>query len=367
MIWLTTRSLFLENSSPDGAKKLDESDLDAIAELLGECEAVDCLDEPISISDLRHRFNAPSSNGFRDVRLWEDADGKLIAIGQLSIPELPVLEHSPTALEGDEKIDNAIDGSLWFRVRPSARNQGIEEKAIDWGEGRMREIAGEFSTPAKLLSEARDNQTERIALLSNRGFVPLRYFERMSRSLREPFPEPQLPPGFTIVLPPETETTPQQTESRFFPLASKNRQDYLEAWTEMFNQSFIDHWHHRDLTAEEIEYAIGDPHYRPELNLLAVAADGKFAAFCYCYINREDNDRSGCQEGWISALGTRRGFRKLGLGRAMLLAGMQQLKAAGMKKALLDVDAENPSGAMGFYESVGFRKFRTDIVYVKEL
>ena len=103
------------------------------------------------------------------------------------------------------------------------------------------------------------------------------------------------------------------------------------------------------------------------MDLVAVAADGTFAAFCYCYISPEDNERFGCQEGWVSALGTRRGFRKQGLGRAMLLAGMEQLKAAGMEKAVLEVDAENPSGAMGFYESVGFCKFRTDVVYVKQL
>ncbi|WP_371357296.1 GNAT family N-acetyltransferase [Hydrocoleum sp. CS-953] len=65
-------------------------------------------------------------------------------------------------------------------------------------------------------------------------------------------------------------------------------------------------------------------------------------------------------------LGTRRGFRKRGLGKAMLLSGMQRLRDVGMDKALLGVDAENPSGATRLYESVGFRKVHTNIFYVKE-
>ncbi|MGL5063733.1 MAG: GNAT family N-acetyltransferase, partial [Microcoleus sp.] len=80
-----------------------------------------------------------------------------------------------------------------------------------------------------------------------------------------------------------------------------------------------------------------------------------------------ENDRTGRNEGWIGVLGTRRGFRKLGLGRAMLLAGLQRLKAAGVDTAILGVDAENPSGALRLYESTGFRKIRNSISYVKDV
>ena len=386
MMEFTTRTLFPESSSLDLPRNIGDRDLEAIGEMLRECEEVDRLDDPISLSDLRQQFNAPLADGIHDVMLWENADGQLVAIAQFSIPELPASQDSPKALERDGKTENAIDSSLWFRVRPSARNQGvarpgkvslrtvadaerqeIEEQIIEWGEGQLREIAGKFNASAQLRSAARDDQTERINWLSTKGFVPLRYFYRMKRSLIEPFPKPQLPPGFVIVLPPGTEIASQKSGLQLSPFAGGNLQKYLEASVEMVNQSFIDHWNFHDLTIEEIEYEFKDPNYRPELDLVAVAADSTFAAFCYCYISPGDNERSGCQEGWVCALGTRRGFRKQGLGRAMLLAGMEQLKAAGMEKAVLEVDAENPSGAMGFYESVGFSKFRTDVVYVKQL
>ncbi len=113
----------------------------------------------------------------------------------------------------------------------------------------------------------------------------------------------------------------------------------------MFNQTFIDHWNYHPLTVETHKHWFTDPNYKPEFDLVAIAPDGTFAAFCFCYINPEENEHFARKEGWIADLGTRRGFRKIGLGRAMLLAGLHQLKAAGMDTAKLGVDADNPNGA----------------------
>ena len=44
-------------------------------------------------------------------------------------------------------------------------------------------------------------------------------------------------------------------------------------------------------------------------------------------------------EGAIDILGTRRGHRKQGLGRALLLAGLHRLRAAGLDTATIAVDA----------------------------
>ena len=168
----------------------------------------------------------------------------------------------------------------------------------------------------------------------------------MKRSLAEPIPEPQFPAGFT--------------------LRDAGHQD-TEAWVQMFNQTFIDHWNHHDLTVESAEYTLTKPNYKPELDLVAVDSDRTFAAFCFCAIHPEDNDRTGRKEGWIGSLGTRRGFRKMGLARAMLLSGMHQLKAAGMDTAKLGVDTQNPNNALWLYESVGFEKLYNWITYVKDV
>ena len=308
-----------------------ESDLTAIADLINTCEEVDRLDEGTSISELQQKFNKPSLDKARDIRLWEDANGKLIGFAQLGIVDL----------------GEVIDGRLSFRVHPDARGGDVEAVAIAWGEVRMREVSVMRSSPVKLRSSVRAEDGDRISVLASCGFKVDRYFFRMARSLSEPIPEPQFPQGFALIqFPGEQDAT---------------------AWVEMFNQSFIDDWNHHDLTVDRFKYNLAKPDYRNDLNLIAVAGDGTFVAFCYCHISQEENDRTGRNEGWIAYLGTRRGFRKIGLGRAMLLAGLHRLKAAGVATAILGVDAENSSGALRLYESAGFHNIRNSMSYVKDV
>lgn len=62
-----------------------ETDLESISDLLKACEAVDKLNQEPSVSELRQASDHPSLDKARDIRLWEDPDGKLIGIGHLEI------------------------------------------------------------------------------------------------------------------------------------------------------------------------------------------------------------------------------------------------------------------------------------------
>lgn len=79
-----------------------------------------------------------------------------------------------------------------------------------------------------------------------------------------------------------------------------------------------------------LKHWLQESSYRSDLDLLAVTGDDSFVAQCYCYINLENNARTGRNEGNVGILGVRRGFRKIGLGRAMLLSGLHRLKQAGV-------------------------------------
>lgn len=308
-----------------------ETDLEAIANLREACEAVDQLEQWTTVSELERDFNAPSFDKERNIQLWEDDTGKLIACATLWHP-----------------VGELTNGYLGFHVHPDARGGSLEREIIKWGEERLREIAKEQGvTSVKLRCQSRDDRTDRIAILQENGFSADRYFLTMQRSLQEPLAEPQFPAGFTV--------------------RSVIAEQDAEAWVEMHNQSFIDHWNHHDLTVEDYKHWNTDPDYRPELDLVAIAPDGTFASHCYCAIYPEDNKRSGRKEGWVAVLGTRRGFRRLGLGKAMLLSGMQKLLAAGMDTAKLGVDYDNPNGARQLYESVGFRKLHTNVSYYKDV
>ncbi|MFY7806967.1 MAG: GNAT family N-acetyltransferase [Limnoraphis robusta] len=308
-----------------------DSDLNAIVELFNACEEVDQTGIWETVEQLQQDLNSPSFNRAEDLRLWENSEGKLVGYGSVWI----------------DPSQTGIDGFLNFRVHPTVRNQSLEEEIITWAEKRLHEAAKDCSEDVKLYSGARSDRGDVITILQNLGFVAVRYFFRMKRSLSEPIDQPQFPEGFNL------QTVEAEKDATL--------------WVEMFNQTFIDHWNHHDYTVEEFIHDIQNPEYNSELNLIAIAPDGTFAAFCESHIHPEDNKRNGRNEGWIGVLGTRRGFRQQGLGRAMLLSGMQCLKAKGMDTAILIVDADNPSGALGLYESVGFEKVHTNISYVKTL
>jgi mycothiol synthase len=157
----------------------------------------------------------------------------------------------------------------------------------------------------------------------------------MRRSLSEPLPPAELPAGYT--------------------LRALRGDEELAAWVEAFNESFVDAWDFHPQTLEDARHFLrGDPCYRRELDLVAEASDGTIAAFCLSTINPAENERHERLEGGIRLLGTRRGHRGQGLGRAMLLAGLHLLRDEGMESAWLGVDSSSPTGATRLYESAGF-------------
>jgi len=81
----------------------------------------------------------------------------------------------------------------------------------------------------------------------------------------------------------------------------------------------------------------------------------------------ERNERVGCEHGWVEALAVLREHRRKGLGRALLLEGMRALRGRGCTHLMLGVDSQNPTGALGLYESVGFREWSTGITFRKTL
>ena len=106
-----------------------ESDLQLIVDLFDACEQVDRLETFVSIDQLRLSINNPAVDRERDIKLWEDAEGKLIGFGELSIAE-------PIA-------NNPVEGTLWIIVHPIARDGVLDAQIITWAEDRMREIGKE--------------------------------------------------------------------------------------------------------------------------------------------------------------------------------------------------------------------------------
>src|SRR3712207_783868 len=94
-----------------------ETDLRPIVALCHAAEVADGLDERTTLDEVRSDVAAPSFDAARDMRLWEDDAGQMVAIGMTFI-----------RTEGDP-----IDGGLWYRVHPTARDGDVELQVLAWG------------------------------------------------------------------------------------------------------------------------------------------------------------------------------------------------------------------------------------------
>ena len=66
------------------------------------------------------------------------------------------------------------------------------------------------------------------------------------------------------------------------------------------------------------------------------------------------------REAWINSVGTRRSWRGKGVARWLLSEALDRVARAdtGFERAILGVDADNPTGALGLYRSLAFAEVR---------
>jgi len=125
---------------------------------------------------------------------------------------------------------------------------------------------------------------------------------------------------------------------------------------QVLEDAFVDHWGHTERTYEEWLATHTIEH---ELSFLVRTGD-EVAAGALC-------KRELFGMGWVDVLGTRREYRRRGLGDALIRHAFRELYARGARRVGLGVDSENPTGATRLYERVGMRVASAADVYAKSL
>ncbi|MCP4421024.1 MAG: GNAT family N-acetyltransferase [Chloroflexi bacterium] len=111
-------------------------------------------------------------------------------------------------------------------------------------------------------------------------------------------------------------------------------------------------------TPELYRQVMEAPGYAPERELVIQAPDGTFAAFAVIW--HDHLNRTGLFE----PVGTHKDHRRRGFGRAIILYGMQQMAAAGMKFATV-AHFRNNEAAQGLYQACGFKPWHMQDGYIK--
>jgi ribosomal protein S18 acetylase RimI-like enzyme len=280
-----------------------DADLPRIAELIGASSGK----TPHRI-DFPWRLSSPTLQNPRDVRLWVDESGVLLAFAAWQI----------------------YWAALDYYVRPGAEQSAVEDEIFAWAATRFRELDQERGCPLPYWIEVREDDAERLATAARHDFIlddDYGYL-MLSRSLVDPLPQPPVPEGFTIR-----------------PLrGAAEAGDYAALHQAAFNStSMTPGWRARTLRS---------PQYQADLDLVAVAPGNELAGFCVCWLD------SGGHVGQIEPIGVHPNYQRRGLGRALLAECFRRLATRGAIAALVQTETTRLS-ARATYESLGFRVAHT--------
>ncbi|MCU1534733.1 MAG: family N-acetyltransferase [Glaciihabitans sp.] len=308
-------------------------DLDSIVDA---CHLVDREDHPWYLTprdEIEDDLTSSFVNTATDTLLGVAADGEVVAYGVV------ILGPTQTTL---------VRCILFGWVVPQWRGRGIGRELLAWQEARgMQQLAtSEALLPGRLVIFSAEAADAQVALARAAGYRVFRYFLELIRDLSEPIPEVPAPEGIHIV----PMDLPKQSGALF--LAQ--------------NDAFRDHWGSLPWTLEQWDQHIGASNFRPDLSVVAVDDRGEIAGFVHTEVNPDDFAGQGFSSGYISIVGVPRAFRGRRIALAVLAEALRRIKADGLEQAVLDVDSENPTGALALYEGVGFRAGVRSLYLAKE-
>jgi predicted N-acetyltransferase YhbS len=226
-------------------------------------------------------------------------------------------------------------GDAFFELHPDYRH--LEKDMVAWAEQNLTTLTSD-KLQRQLQIFAFEYDAPRRRLLEERGYEKMPWSGVMWR-LRfgeRPLPEPEIAAGYML------RTT-----------LAGNDADYQRA-ADVLNAGFNRTFH----TAQEYRTFTGmSPSYRRDLDLVAVAPDGSFAALvamAYDEIN---------QFGIFEPVCTHPDHRRKGLARALMFEGMQRLRLLGATDVYVATGDAVPANQL--YAAVDFTEVYTGYIWRK--
>lgn len=300
-------------------------DAPAIRAALNAAGRVDHPEYQVPLQEVLDDFAASHVDADRDLVVGE-RDGAIVAFGSAVMPD------------GQIDVRRVFVGGT---VVPDVRRQGIGAALLAWEERRAVErlrAHGDDELPAQIHAWA-GSETSTVPFLTGAGYAVARYFTDLHRDLSQPI-EPLDDAGLTIV--------------PFGP-------ELFEAGRIARNDAFRDHWGSQPTTPERWGRFVGSPVLRPDLSAVAVEGD-RIVGFCLAEHDPEDAEVAGFTSVYVALVGVVRDRRGLGIAPRVLTRTLEAARAAGLERAVLDVDSESPTGAVGLYERLGFTTAKQSVV-----
>ncbi len=324
-------------------RPVTEGDVPQLAELSRVCGLLDhpraaVTEEHIALSLRGARFDP-----VRDTMIAFDASGRAVAYGEARLPDA-----EPAAETGGELLEVSLEGM----VHPALRRRGVGRALLAWQEARGRQLLAESASalPAMLSLGGRVAHPGLAALAQGSGFGPVRWWYELERTLEGELPRREAPEGVRLI-----------------PFSDR----YSERTRAAVNDAFRDHFGFHPITRREWEEEGALAEFSPALSCLAVAGRGtlrdphRVVGLALSEVKRAEFALRGGPFGYLSTVGVVRDWRGRGLSSVLIAEVLHAYRAAGLGSAVLDVDAANPSGALGMYERLGFAERDRSVTYAK--
>ena len=258
-------------------------------------------------------------------RLWFSG-GDLVAWGWACLPR--------EVRRSDGSVHDVTGAYLAYQVHPD--HAGLADEVIGWYDGTAAGVDRTASPSAAdelgLQRWAAHGYEADPAALGDAGS----WTQLNERDLTD-VEQPELPAGFRF-----------RTADEAGPQAAV--------------QAHVDAWAPSTYTAEGYRGVRQTAAYRGDLHILVEAPDGTMAASTIMWLDEAN------QTAEFEPVGTHPGYRRRGLGRAMLRHGMLRARAAGATHMTVAcLGAPGHPAARGLYYSVGFRELSRDAPLIKTI
>jgi mycothiol synthase len=306
-------------------RPLTMGDAPAIADLINRFERFWELPVLTPASEVEDDFGEPFVDPELDTRgYW--LQGSLVGYG--------LVWHRPSGSREERAILIGV-------VDPDYRGQGIGRHLIDWQIERGRESLSSChaSLPWYIRTQEFDWIEDSFRLYRRFGLEPVRFIKEMIRPLDAPV-VPRSVDGVEILLWDRS----------------------LDGGTRAaLNEAFGDHWGSTRIDEDSFQHLIQRNAIRLDLSFQAVSG-GEVVGYCLNGFFPDDEKVTGRREGWVRSLGVKRAWRGRGVASALLENSFNAFLGAGLTHSMLGVDTENPTGALGLYEGLGYHELHGTVI-----